>query len=279
MKTIRALVLLLLASVHIFTPGTKAAAATEAATSATATTTNIPPTAAPTIITHASPATPVTTAQTSPASRPTIDTHAAPVPEQTTITHASSAATVPQTPAHATSETPKNRVTERVDTAAEKTANNSGNTSSPDAFINESGQPRSHPSSPGNHSDGQVTIHDQIIVSKDDSTEKTNTDKGTPTPTPGKSDQSTDSQTGSDNEVANEPGKGLWWILLPVLVLTAVATAIVLKFKCKKVHNHTETIDTGTENASFQSRPESTKDGVMLLGVKSSGGEENASAR
>lgn len=28
-------------------------------------------------------------------------------------------------------------------------------------------------------------------------------------------------------------------------------------------------------SASFQSRPESTKDGVMLLGVKSSGGEEN----
>lgn len=30
-----------------------------------------------------------------------------------------------------------------------------------------------------------------------------------------------------------------------------------------------------SHSASFQSRPESTKDGVMLLGVKSSGGEEN----
>ncbi|XP_077445617.1 uncharacterized protein LOC144066145 [Stigmatopora argus] len=69
--------------------------------------------------------------------------------------------------------------------------------------------------------------------------------------------------------------KRLWWILLPVL-LAASAAAIVLRFKCKKVHDHTETMDAGTENASFQSRPESTKDGVMLLGVKSSGGEENA---
>ncbi|XP_026209123.1 mucin-5AC-like isoform X2 [Anabas testudineus] len=72
--------------------------------------------------------------------------------------------------------------------------------------------------------------------------------------------------------------KRLWWILLPV-VLLGTAAALILKFKCKKVHDHTETIDIGTENASFQSRPESAKDGVMLLGVKSSGGEENAAAR
>ncbi|KAK7909700.1 hypothetical protein WMY93_014384 [Mugilogobius chulae] len=70
----------------------------------------------------------------------------------------------------------------------------------------------------------------------------------------------------------------LWWILLPVL-LGAAAVIMVLHFKCKKVSDHTDTIDTGTENASFQSRPESTKDGVMLLGVKSSGAEENAAAR
>lgn len=65
---------------------------------------------------------------------------------------------------------------------------------------------------------------------------------------------------------------------MPVL-LVAFALIIVLRFKCKKVADHTDTIDTGTENASFQSRPESTKDGVMLLGVKSSGAEENAAAR
>ncbi|XP_032439271.1 putative protein TPRXL isoform X2 [Xiphophorus hellerii] len=69
--------------------------------------------------------------------------------------------------------------------------------------------------------------------------------------------------------------KRLWWLLLPAGLVAGVA-ALFLKFKSKKIHDHTETIDTGTENASFQSRPESSKDGVMLLGVKSSGGEENA---
>ncbi|XP_027894656.1 flocculation protein FLO11-like isoform X1 [Xiphophorus couchianus] len=72
--------------------------------------------------------------------------------------------------------------------------------------------------------------------------------------------------------------KRLWWLLLPAGLVAGVA-ALFLKFKSKKIHDHTETIDTGTENASFQSRPESSKDGVMLLGVKSSGGEENAAAR
>ncbi|XP_028285637.1 mucin-5B-like isoform X2 [Parambassis ranga] len=85
-------------------------------------------------------------------------------------------------------------------------------------------------------------------------------------------------QTGSDEKTPPKSDKRLWWILLPALLVLGVL-AIVLNFKCKKVHDHTETIDTGTENASFQSRPESTKDGVMLLGVKSSGGEENAAAR
>ncbi|KAK5603482.1 hypothetical protein CRENBAI_006398 [Crenichthys baileyi] len=72
--------------------------------------------------------------------------------------------------------------------------------------------------------------------------------------------------------------KRLWWILLLAGLVVGVV-ALFIKFKSKKIHDHTETIDTGTENASFQSRPESTKDGVMLLGVKSSGGEENAAAR
>ncbi|XP_061817052.1 uncharacterized protein [Nerophis lumbriciformis] len=82
-------------------------------------------------------------------------------------------------------------------------------------------------------------------------------------------------QQGSKEPAKAATDKRLWWILLPILLIGA-ATVIVLKFKCKKVHDHTETMDTGTENASFQSRPESTKDGVMLLGVKSSVGEENA---
>ncbi|XP_010793615.1 mucin-7-like isoform X3 [Notothenia coriiceps] len=104
----------------------------------------------------------------------------------------------------------------------------------------------------------------------DESTEKPN--KGHQNET----SQDAGSQTGKDPP--EEPDKRLWWIVLPVL-LVAAAAFILLKFQCKKIHDHTETIDTGTENASFQSRPESTKDGVMLLGVKSSGGDENAAAR
>ncbi|KAM9425321.1 uncharacterized protein KZ484_008916 isoform 2-T2 [Pholidichthys leucotaenia] len=100
------------------------------------------------------------------------------------------------------------------------------------------------------------------------------------TPTKGVMPQNGDAgtQMGNDEKTVPESDKRLWWIVLPVL-LVAGAAAIFFKFKSKKVHDHTETLDTGTENASFQSRPESTKDGVMLLGVKSSGGEENAAAR
>ncbi|CAL8235975.1 unnamed protein product [Arctogadus glacialis] len=72
--------------------------------------------------------------------------------------------------------------------------------------------------------------------------------------------------------------KKLLWILLPVLGIAVGGVFFLLKFKCKNVHNHMDTIDNGTENASFQSRPESTKDGVMLLGVRTSGAGENAAA-
>ncbi|XP_021433787.2 mucin-17 isoform X2 [Oncorhynchus mykiss] len=73
--------------------------------------------------------------------------------------------------------------------------------------------------------------------------------------------------------------KNLLWILLPVLALVGAAVVVLLKSKCMKDHDHTEITDNGTENASFQSRPDNAKDGVMLLGVKSSGGEDNAAAR
>lgn len=85
------------------------------------------------------------------------------------------------------------------------------------------------------------------------------------------------SQTGNEKKTPKSD-KRLWWILLPAL-LGATAAVLYLKFKSKKVHGDTENMDSGTENASFQTRPESSKDGVMLLGVKSSGGEENATAR
>ncbi|XP_041841009.1 uncharacterized protein LOC121639678 isoform X4 [Melanotaenia boesemani] len=79
---------------------------------------------------------------------------------------------------------------------------------------------------------------------------------------------------------AQTAGNSLWSLMVLVVVAAVVAgVAMCCKFKSKKVHSHTETIDTGTENASFQNRPEGSKDSVMLVGVKSSGGEENASAR
>ncbi|XP_010901191.1 merozoite surface protein CMZ-8 isoform X2 [Esox lucius] len=82
-----------------------------------------------------------------------------------------------------------------------------------------------------------------------------------------------------DGRGISTPGwdKNLLWIILAVLFVVAVV--IIVKFRCMKVHNHTDVTDNGTENASFQSRPESSRDGVMLLGVKSSGGEDNAAAR
>ncbi|XP_031592669.1 leucine-rich repeat extensin-like protein 5 [Oreochromis aureus] len=122
-------------------------------------------------------------------------------------------------------------------------------------------------------------------------------DLGSPTLAPGQQ-TTNDSQSRSSRTISpptkrpaqeNSPGsqagqtkeksadKKLWWLVLPA-ILAVAAIAIVLKFKSKKVHNPTETVDTGTENASFQ-RADNSKDGVMLLGVKSSGGEENAEAR
>ncbi|XP_011618281.2 flocculation protein FLO11-like isoform X4 [Takifugu rubripes] len=120
-------------------------------------------------------------------------------------------------------------------------------------------------------------------------TKMTDDNKGVATPTTGgatpttgggtpTTDSGAGSQTGSDRKTA-QSDKQLWWILLPALLVVAAAAAIYLKFRSKKVHGQTEIMDTGMENASFQSRPESAKDGVMLLGVKSSAGDENAAAR
>ncbi|XP_062305740.1 integumentary mucin C.1-like isoform X2 [Osmerus eperlanus] len=81
------------------------------------------------------------------------------------------------------------------------------------------------------------------------------------------------------DKLKNPDDKTLLWVLLPVLGVVVVAVIFFLKFKCMKVHDHTEMNDQEHENASYQSRPDSSKDGVMLLGVKSSGGEVNAVAR
>ncbi|XP_036407380.1 flocculation protein FLO11-like isoform X2 [Megalops cyprinoides] len=74
--------------------------------------------------------------------------------------------------------------------------------------------------------------------------------------------------------------KKMLWILLPVLGVLVAAVIFVLKSKCMKGSSHSDAAENGTENASFQSRSDCNKDGVMLLGVKtSSGGEDNAAAR
>ncbi|XP_028331116.1 mucin-2-like isoform X2 [Gouania willdenowi] len=130
----------------------------------------------------------------------------------------------------------------------------------------------------------ETDVKDLTKLLEPDSTEKPQTAHHTES-TPAKPHEKEESkdrglQTGSEEKIPPKSAsdKRLWWILLPVLLVGAAA-AIILKFKSKKVHNHQETLDAGTENASFQSRPEITKDGVMLLGVKSSSGEENAAAR
>ncbi|XP_040887251.1 uncharacterized protein LOC121177107 isoform X3 [Toxotes jaculatrix] len=144
------------------------------------------------------------------------------------------------------------------------------------------------PLKPSGHPGTQMsqTSPTSVLFGLNGTTEKPNIKKdtsasaqGNPQDKAGTADQNgAGSQTGSEEKVSSKSDKRLWWILLPAL-LVAGAAAIILKFKSMKVSNHTENIETGTENASFQSRPESTKDGVMLLGVKSSGGEENAAAR
>lgn len=126
-----------------------------------------------------------------------------------------------------------------------------------------------------------------VIPGPDETIKETPKPKSTPAAEPGKQEhdskkpQEKDAgpKTGSEDKEPPKSDKKLWWIVLPVLGVVVAASIFILKFKCRKVHDHTETLDSGTENASFQSRPESTKDGVMLLGVKSSGGEENAAAR
>ncbi|XP_056225430.1 general transcriptional corepressor trfA-like isoform X12 [Seriola aureovittata] len=143
-------------------------------------------------------------------------------------------------------------------------------------------QPRS------SHLPNQSNHNDTSSSPGPDDTEESKINKGkvtsvTENPQPEKEnpkENGAGSHTGSDEKVPpTKSDNKLWWILLPVTLITGAAVATFLKFKHKRVNECTETIDNGTENASFQSRPESTKDGVMLLGVKSSGGEENAAAR
>ncbi|XP_067435427.1 mucin-1-like [Thunnus thynnus] len=275
MKTIRVLVLLLLASVHVFTPVSSEESDETAKQDEQhqKQPTSAPTTVKPqtTVTASTQSATPATTPTTTEATR-IISTTKAVSPAITTVKQSSSIP--PASPDQKTVSTPP---------PAKEQTNIT--------------QPRSsnHPN-PGNHSDEQENVlpgPDDTPVkpeSNDTTTNATGPEGPKTSPPPSTSpskvgngnemakEKGAGSQTGSDEKAPPKSDKRLWLILLPVLLVGAAA-AIILKFKYKKAHDHTETIDSGTENASFQSRPESTKDGVMLLGVKSSGGEENAAAR
>ncbi|XP_034412461.1 translation initiation factor IF-2-like [Cyclopterus lumpus] len=253
------------------------AAAPNAAPNAapTAAAPNAAPTAAPNAAPTAAPnAAPTAAPNAAPTAAPIATTKATPPKPQPAS---------PTAPRVATSKTPENRET-GASTLAPKGASPtaaSADTGTSAAhrvtqtdrktLINVSLQPRS-----GNHPVVE-TAGTRGPTTPAPAARQTTRHAGTPQH-PDKKETGAGSPSGIDEKVPPKSDKRLWWILLPVLLVGAAAV-IVLRFKCKKIHDHSETIDTGTENASFQSRPESTKDGVMLLGVKSSAGEENAAAR
>ncbi|XP_042367772.1 proteoglycan 4-like [Plectropomus leopardus] len=275
MKTIRVLVLLVLASVHVCISD-----ASDESTP-TAEIKKQPTSASPDKKLPEAPA----TSKAEPTAPPIAASTPAP-PQPATQRHVASTASP-----GATSKTPDNKETPAVSTPAPKTISSPPATEDPKITItpplvqkdNEStANDTVQPKSTQTHVDPDPNSSETILTpGPDDTIQKTDTGKGTAT-TASASHGTIAPQEMPENQEEKDKEKGsdkrLWWILLPISLVGA-AVAIVLKFKCKKIHDHTEAIDTGTENASFQSRPESTKDGVMLLGVKSSGGEENAAAR
>ncbi|XP_053716174.1 uncharacterized protein LOC128756052 [Synchiropus splendidus] len=138
----------------------------------------------------------------------------------------------------------------------------------------------SPPSAPSPASTTPATSGDQPSSTKHTSNTGSTPPHGKPTPTvkAGEAGKNTGTALNeTDTPAVKSSNKRLLWILLPSVLIVA-ACVIFFKFKSKKVHDHTETFDCGTENASFQSRPESSRDGVMLLGVRTSVAEENASS-
>ncbi|KAF1380528.1 hypothetical protein PFLUV_G00164790 [Perca fluviatilis] len=282
MKTIGVLVLLLLASVHVFTQvlssdqqnSTTVPASNHTITPTTAAKT----TAAAASTSTTSPAATSTTQKVSAAPTAT----ATPTPKATATATSAARVSPPALP-DATSKTPDTLEHESLDTRSNhsESGNHSKTPTNSEALEHESLDTRSNHSESGNHSKTPTNSEER------EAAEKLNTGKGPTTPAsephqttapavtqthPNENDKGVGRHAGIDEKFSPKADKRLWWIVLPALLVGAAA-AIVLKFKCKKIHDHTETIDTGTENASFQSRPESTKDGVMLLGVKSSDGD------
>ncbi|XP_060887072.1 mucin-2-like [Labrus mixtus] len=297
MKTVRVVVLVLLASVHNLTP--------VSSDDSVPTPKTVPPVSSdnsvpiPAIVPSAPAPTPTPTDAKAGGPLPLTGSTAAPTTAR--ITPALS----PVSPTNADGNAP---VTEKPAPTTTVPTDHKAVTGTPavvdlpnnDTMKNGTLQPRSsqHPNSfPGNDSTETINVTEAKTQKEvEETTEKQKTGKGTTNTAPvshqtvrppvmphtekGEAkEKGAGSQTGNgEKDPPKKSDNRLWWILLPVFLVGAAA-AIVLNFKCKKLHDHTETIDTGTENASFQSRPESTKDGVMLLGVKSSGGEENAAAR
>ncbi|CAK6967977.1 mucin-5B-like isoform X2 [Scomber scombrus] len=255
MKIIRVLVFLLLASVPVFTEDGKPTPGTQPAQTASAEATAAAPTAS------AGPAESAAAAATETITQPTAPAATAPVsssaPDKAVIA-TSTAATKPEL------------------TTTLGNTQPGAKEASQSTMLPGSTTPKNNLDSPTNNTAATNVTDTEVSTTKSQDVSDT-----TPLPTKGNGAvNAADPQTGSDNPGTPKSAgdSRLWWILLPFAVAIA-AVATVLYFKHKKGHDHTETIDTGTENASFQSRPESTKDGVMLLGVKSSGGEENAAAR
>ncbi|XP_049923810.1 uncharacterized protein LOC126404561 [Epinephelus moara] len=305
MKTIRLLVLVLLASVHVYTSDESVESGDKKDQQSTAAPAGTKLSPAP-----AAPVTPTPAPRAGPTATPTAAA-AAPTAAAPTAAAAAATAAAPTHPVlsptaapDATSKSPDKKTkapTPAPKTASPTTASNDHKTVTAtslagmdiDTSINDTLKPRSpqthHYPDPGNSSDSTPAVltpgpHETIekpgkgATTPAPASHRTMAPPGMPHETEKNKDKSAGSPPGTEEKAPPKSDKRLWWILLPV-VLVGAAAAIFLRFKCKKIHNHTETIDTGTENASFQSRPESTKDGVMLLGVKSSGGEENAAAR
>ncbi|XP_061619700.1 spore coat protein SP96-like isoform X4 [Phyllopteryx taeniolatus] len=261
MRTIGVFVVVLLASVHIFTP-VSSDGSVDTRQTASPTTLKAMPKSHTALTASAAPMSraPTRRAPTSRASAAPTPAEASRKPDESAKTVRMTAATTAATTAAATTASPTQPGVTSVSPAAASTEAAASNGTLPRIAGSQT-----------------ADVSDQTLgpsASEAASPPSAVTPRMETVPT---TEKSPGPQVGGGDKDAAEAAtdKRLWWIVLPVL-LVASAAFIILKFKCKKIHDHTETFDTGTENASFQSRPESTKDGVMLLGVKSSDGEENA---
>ncbi|XP_062240193.1 uncharacterized protein LOC133950045 [Platichthys flesus] len=274
MKTTMVPVLLLLASVHLFTEVSTENSTGQTALSPTIKMTTVSTTKSVTAQSNQTEQTTqlsVTNITTVPAEPPAVTTMEPTSPINATTTHKAVTTATPVVP-HTDNQTVRNDTPEPGPSQAPTPSHHSNNgtdvTSLSPTLKNETVGARSSPttkpsSRPETRETSSVPGHDQ----------QAKPGKGTTARAPGPQ-----IPAGGYMKEPLKPDKRLWWILAPVLLVGAAA-AIVLKFRSKRINDHSENIDTGTENASFQSRPESTKDGVMLLGVKSCVGEENAAAR